>query len=67
VGICAGIKILALALFLVDWWLVRQRRKLEEQAAMTIGDVLGSIISLDKCKLHKQMKGLFFYSGINIL
>lgn len=48
VGICAGIKILALALFLVDWWLVRRRRQLEEQATMTIGDVVGSIISLDK-------------------
>ncbi|PSN43736.1 hypothetical protein C0J52_15344 [Blattella germanica] len=50
VGICAGIKILALALFLVDWWLVRRRRQLEEQATMTVGDLVGSIISLDKCK-----------------
>jgi organic anion transporter 3A len=52
VGICAGIKILALALFLVDWWLVQRRRQLEEQAAMTVGDVVGSIISLDKCKSY---------------
>ena len=50
VGICAGIKILALALFLVDWWLVRRRNQLEEQATMTVGDLVGSIISLDKCK-----------------
>ncbi|XP_069678544.1 solute carrier organic anion transporter family member 3A1 [Periplaneta americana] len=48
VGICAGIKILALALFLVDWWLVRRRRQLEDQATMTVGDLVGSIISLDK-------------------
>lgn len=48
VGICAGIKILALALFLVDWWLVRRRRQLEEQATMTVNDLVGSIISLDK-------------------
>ncbi|XP_021915685.1 solute carrier organic anion transporter family member 5A1 isoform X2 [Zootermopsis nevadensis] len=48
VGICAGIKILALALFLVDWWLVRRRRQLEEQAALSVGDLVGSIISLDK-------------------
>ena len=52
VGICAGIKIIALALFLVDWWLVRRRNQLEEQATMTVGDLVGSIISLDKCKLH---------------
>ncbi|GLG98073.1 Solute carrier organic anion transporter family member [Gryllus bimaculatus] len=48
VGICAGIKILALALFLVDWWFVRRRRQLEEQAALTVNDLVGSIISLDK-------------------
>jgi organic anion transporter 3A len=53
VGICASIKILALALFLVDWWLVRRRRQLEEQATMTVCEVVGSIISLDKCKLYK--------------
>jgi organic anion transporter 3A len=54
VGICAGIKILALALFLVDWWLVRRRHQLEEQATMTVGDLVGSIISLDKCKLYMK-------------
>jgi hypothetical protein len=56
VGICAGIKILALALFLVDWWLVRRRHQLEEQATMTVGDLVGSIISLDKCKLNMKQK-----------
>lgn len=53
-GICAGIKILALALFLVDWWLVRRQRQLEEQAALSVGDLVGSIISLDKCKLYAK-------------
>lgn len=51
VGLCAGIKILALALFLVDWWLVRRRKHLEETAAvLNVNDVVtnGSIISLDK-------------------
>jgi hypothetical protein len=56
VGICAGIKILALALFLVDWWLVRRRHQLEEQATMTVGDLVGSIISLDKCKLYMKVE-----------
>ncbi|XP_071442039.1 solute carrier organic anion transporter family member 3A1 [Hetaerina americana] len=48
VGICAGIKLLALALFLIDWWLVRRRRHLEETGAITVGELVGSIISLDK-------------------
>ncbi|XP_015600902.1 solute carrier organic anion transporter family member 3A1 [Cephus cinctus] len=49
VGLCAGIKILALALFLVDWWLVRRRRQMEDQGpTLTVNEVIGSIISLDK-------------------
>ncbi|KAF7392565.1 hypothetical protein HZH66_008398 [Vespula vulgaris] len=49
VGLCAGIKILALALFLVDWWLVRRRRQMEDQApSFTVNEFVGSIISLDK-------------------
>lgn len=51
VGLCAGIKILALALFLIDWWLVRRRRQLEDQApSFTVNEFVGSIISLDKCE-----------------
>lgn len=52
VGLCAGIKILALAIFLVDWWLVRRRKALEETAVVTANEIVGSIISLDKCKTH---------------
>lgn len=51
VGLCAGIKLLAMALFAVDWWLVSRRRHLEEAAAVvTVNDLLPStsIISLDK-------------------
>lgn len=49
VGLCAGIKILALALFLIDWWLVRRRRQLEDQPpSFTVNEFVGSIISLDK-------------------
>ncbi|KAK0163264.1 hypothetical protein PV327_006965 [Microctonus hyperodae] len=61
VGLCAGIKILALALFLVDWWLVRRRRQLEDNpAGLTVNDIVGSIISLDKLfeeKPHQQVVG----------
>lgn len=49
VGLCAGIKILALALFLIDWWLVRRRRQMEDQPpSFTVNEFVGSIISLDK-------------------
>lgn len=51
VGLCAGIKILALALFLIDWWLVRRRKQLEDKLpTLTVNELVGSIISLDKCE-----------------
>lgn len=53
VGLCAGIKILALALFLIDWWLVRRRRQMEDHApSLTVNEFVGSIISLDKRKFR---------------
>ncbi|XP_034253759.1 solute carrier organic anion transporter family member 5A1, partial [Thrips palmi] len=48
VGLCAGIKILALILFSLDWWLVRRRKRLEEHQDLSVHDIVGSIISLDK-------------------
>ncbi|KAB0801385.1 hypothetical protein PPYR_05739 [Photinus pyralis] len=48
VGLCAGIKILALAIFITDWWLIRRRRQMDEIAGMTANEIVGSIISLDK-------------------
>ncbi|KAJ1532353.1 hypothetical protein ONE63_000956 [Megalurothrips usitatus] len=48
VGLCAGIKILALVLFSLDWWLVRRRKRLEEHQELSVHDIVGSIISLDK-------------------
>jgi len=48
VGLCAGIKILALAIFITDWWLIRRRRQLDETGGITANEIVGSIISLDK-------------------
>jgi organic anion transporter 3A len=48
VGLCAGIKILALGIFVVDWWLVRRRKQLDEAGGITTNEIVGSIISLDK-------------------
>ncbi|XP_072402735.1 solute carrier organic anion transporter family member 3A1-like [Diabrotica undecimpunctata] len=57
VGLCAGIKTLALGIFLVDWWLVRHRRQLDEDKAITANEIVGSIISLDKLFEEKHESG----------
>jgi len=49
VGVCCGIKVLSVLTFLLDWWLIRRREKSEKKEnAMTVGEVVNSIISLDK-------------------
>ncbi|XP_026739045.1 solute carrier organic anion transporter family member 5A1 isoform X1 [Trichoplusia ni] len=49
VGLCGGIKIVALGIFMADWWLVRRRRHLEVAPPLDPHkDIAGSIISLDK-------------------
>lgn len=48
-GLCGGIKIVALGIFMADWWLVRRRRHLETAPPLDPHkDIAGSIISLDK-------------------
>jgi hypothetical protein len=59
VGLCAGIKILALGIFVVDWWLVRRRKQLDEAGGITTNEIVGSIISLDKCESTNQPSGTF--------
>ena len=52
---CCGIKVLSVAIFLIDWWLIRQRQNAEKkQSALTVGEVVNSIISLDKRELPFQ-------------
>ncbi|XP_049879554.1 solute carrier organic anion transporter family member 5A1 isoform X2 [Pectinophora gossypiella] len=49
VGLCGGIKIVALGIFMADWWLVRRRKHLEVAPPLDPHkDIAGSIISLDK-------------------
>lgn len=36
---------------MVDWWLVRRRKHLDEAGGITTNEIVGSIISLDKCNL----------------
>jgi solute carrier organic anion transporter family, member 3A len=49
IGLCTGIKVVALSIFMVDWWLVRNRKHLDKLDPMSANDVVGgSIVSLDK-------------------
>merc|ERR1712223_2226169 len=49
VGVCCGIKVLSVLTFLLDWYLIKRRVDVEKkQTAMTMGEVVNSIISLDK-------------------
>lgn len=57
VGLCAGIKILALALFLLDWWLVRRQLDPPTVQPLTVNDLVGSIISIDKLFEEKPNTG----------
>ncbi|XP_055541090.1 solute carrier organic anion transporter family member 5A1 [Wyeomyia smithii] len=48
VGLCASIKIIALFIFITDWWLVRRRKNLDKLNPLSANELVGSIISLDK-------------------
>ena len=52
VGVCCGIKVLSVLTFLLDWYLIKRRETSEKkQTALTVGEVVNSIISLDK-RMH---------------
>lgn len=56
VGVCCGIKVLSVLTFLLDWYLIKRRESSEKkQTAMTVGEVVNSIISLDKCKFWQTL------------
>ncbi|XP_050076615.1 solute carrier organic anion transporter family member 4C1 [Anopheles maculipalpis] len=48
VGLCASIKIIALVIFIIDWWLVRRRKNMDKMNPLSTNELVGSIISLDK-------------------
>ncbi|ALC38471.1 Oatp30B [Drosophila busckii] len=58
VGLCAVVKLVALAIFMVDWWLVRRRKQLDKTKPLNASDpIIGSIISLDKLFEEKLSGG----------
>lgn len=50
VGLCASIKIFALGIFIMDWWLVGHRKHLNDASVFNAAEIVGSVISLDKCE-----------------
>lgn len=48
IGLCTAIKVVALTIFAIDWWLVRNREHMDKLDGISVNDVVGSIASLDK-------------------
>lgn len=55
IGLCALIKVVALSIFIVDWWLVKGRKHLDKLSPTGSNDIVGSIISLDKLFEEKDV------------
>lgn len=47
---------MALALFAADWYFVNRRKKLDKAKPITADEIVGSIISLDKCEGNNLCK-----------
>ena len=64
VGLCASVKIIALAIFMIDWWLVRRRKQLDKMKPLNAADpIIGSIISLDKRRIFINDFSVRLYSN----
>ena len=57
VGVCCGIKVLSVIIFCLDWYLIKRRENEEKkQKSMTVGEIVNSIISLDKRELLLSLR-----------
>ena len=50
VGVCSSLKVAAGLLFFLDWLLIcwRHKKDLDKPPALTVGEIVSSIISLDR-------------------
>uniref|UniRef100_A0A2P2I6E8 Solute carrier organic anion transporter family member 4A1-like n=1 Tax=Hirondellea gigas TaxID=1518452 RepID=A0A2P2I6E8_9CRUS len=48
VGICASIKVIAAAIFVFDWLLIRWQYRLDMAGTLTVGDIVNSLRSVDR-------------------
>lgn len=44
---------MALVIFAADWYFVNRRKNLDKAKPITADEIVGSIISLDKCECKK--------------
>lgn len=58
VGVCSGLKVAAGLLFFLDWLLIywRYKQDLKAQPALTFGELVSSIISLDQFSKKKDIR-----------
>ncbi|XP_076056544.1 organic anion transporting polypeptide 30B isoform X2 [Oratosquilla oratoria] len=48
VGVCTAIKVISAAVFVFDWLLIRWKYKLDMEGTMTVGDIVNSLMSVNK-------------------
>lgn len=66
IAICSGLKVAAGLLFFLDWLLItwRHKRELKEAPPLTVGEIVSSIVSLDRLSAlgwgdHEQKEDFF--------
>ena len=52
VGICASIKLIAAAIFVFDWLLIRWQYKLDMAGTLSVGDIFTSLRSVNSGNAH---------------
>jgi hypothetical protein len=57
IGLCTTIKFVALSIFAIDWWLVRNQKHLDKLTDLSANDFVGSSVSLDKCENEENIGG----------
>lgn len=50
IGVCTGLKVVSGCLFFLDWVLIswKQRKDIEQPVAMTLGELVSSVLSMDR-------------------
>lgn len=59
IGVCSGLKVASGLLFFLDWFLIsrRERKELQQPPALTLGEIMSSIISLDRLSAVGWVEG----------
>ncbi|XP_013791882.1 solute carrier organic anion transporter family member 5A1-like, partial [Limulus polyphemus] len=62
IGVCTGLKVVSGCLFFLDWVLIswKQRKDIEQPVAMTLGELVSSVMSMDR---HSAM-GDFIHDDV---